>query len=137
MQRLRSVIRQVRFRLAWERKRLAPTPTNCPVSAVCCNAHRRGLGFAELRPDSGRRMGTGSTTADGTRDIRSTQGPSGAKVWCLPEEKLEIDNSCLRRSGILPRRNPLCNCMVSQQRVKDGAAQTLGAGLELWLVPTD
>jgi hypothetical protein len=131
MQRLRSVTRQVRFRLAWKESGLAPTPPACPVSAVCCNAHRRGLGFAELRPGSGRRMGTGLTTADCIRDIRSTRGPSGAKVWCLPEEKLEIDNSCLRRSGILPRRNPLCNWMVSQQRVKDGTAQTLGADLEL------
>lgn len=118
-------------------KKAAPTPPACPVSAVCCNAHRRGLGFAELRPGSGRRMGTGLTTADCIRDIRSTPGPSGAKVWCLPEEKLEIDNSCLRRSGILPRRNPLCNWMVSQQRVRTGRPRLWEPASNSWLVPTD
>jgi hypothetical protein len=60
------------------------------------------------RPEFGRRMDSELTIRDCIADWREEYRPSGARNCCHPEERPEIDDSCLRRSRILPRQNPLC-----------------------------
>jgi hypothetical protein len=43
-------------------RRWVPSPDAFPVSAVCCNEHSRGFGFAMPLPEYARRMGSALTT---------------------------------------------------------------------------
>jgi hypothetical protein len=53
-----------------ERLHAGSNPRAFSVSAVCCNEHSRGFGFAMPPPESGRRMGSGLTIGDCIPDIR-------------------------------------------------------------------
>src|ERR1700693_1327286 len=111
------------FIYARYRRVRVPSPRAFPVSMVCCNEHSKGFCFAMRRPQSGGRMGSGVTIRDCIADARRIS-PSGARNCCHPEERPEIYNSCLRRSRILPTRNPLCESDgVTATREADGSPE--------------
>jgi len=51
-------------------RRWVSGPHAFPVSAVCCNEHSRGFGFAMPPPESRRKMGSGLTICDCIPDMR-------------------------------------------------------------------
>jgi hypothetical protein len=75
------------------------------------------------RPEFGRRMGRELTIRDCIADSREEYGASGARNCCHPEERPEIDNSCLRRSRILQTTESFGNRTVLERREKRRAPQ--------------